>query len=172
MLQYCFVPPGRGRGIQGTSAGGVGDEAWTNRKGTRRGLAEPRNHPCAGKKMKGDQACCYEVTSSIDPLCIRGNATNMGDRVIRFFLHENRSLSQEKISFLLAPRLVAFPWCARGLFEILRLWALAIFILVVCADWRKNTSWCKVSADPFKEALSVLMLCVPVFIFTYSSSAL
>ena len=49
----------------------------------------------------------------IDPLYelhVRGNAANLGDRTIRFFLHENRSqFPEEKISFVLSTRLAAFP---------------------------------------------------------------
>ena len=59
-----------------------------------------------------------KLNRSIDPLQVRGNAANLEDRTIRFFLHENRSqFPEEKIYFVLSSRLAAFPWCARGLTE-------------------------------------------------------
>ena len=46
----------------------------------------------------------------IRPLHVRGNASHVGDRTIRYFLHENRSqVPEEKISFVLSSRLAAFP---------------------------------------------------------------
>ena len=74
-------------------------------------LKQQQNHLWQTSQIASASCTC------IDPLHIRGNAANLDNRTIRFFLHENRSQFPEgKISFVLSSRLTAFPWCARGLF--------------------------------------------------------